>query len=298
MMLQFSIMHGLGNRFAIFDGFEDSKTVSMLDGASVALGLCHKEAPFQLDGVIFLDPDPELKASVRMRIWNADGSDGVMCGNGLRCVAKLMRQRGHVLVDSFLVRTGAGVVAVRTQWDGKIVEQVAVEMGVPKFELPQIPALPRLLTVAETIGGASVVELDGVRGVLVSVGNPHFVIAAQIGSREIDLEKLGPVLEHHDAFPERINVQIMQVLGRDRVALRTWERGAGLTQACATGACAAVVAGAVLDVLERSASVHMAGGPLQVEWHESSGMVEQTGAATLELDGVPMPTDDLAAKSI
>ncbi|MFG0256619.1 MAG: diaminopimelate epimerase [Phycisphaerales bacterium JB043] len=283
-MASFSVMHGLGNRFAIFDGFRDGEELIAINAVELTRALCAEEAGLRLDGVIVVDADPEGAADARMRIWNADGSDGVMCGNGLRCVGRLLRDRAHVDGEAFGVRTGRGVVGVRV---GQ--EDVAVEMGTPRFELEEIPAEGSRLEVVDVLGtGAHVVRVDGYEGVLVNVGNPHLVIRADVGGSGGDVASFGARLEHHEAFGERINVMVMQVLGRDRVAMRSWERGVGVTDACATGACACVVAGVSMGVLDRASRVHMVGGELSVAWDESSGEIVQRGGAVMEREDVEL----------
>ncbi|MHC4977016.1 MAG: diaminopimelate epimerase [Planctomycetota bacterium] len=283
-MASFALMHGLGNRFAIFDGFRGGDELLAIDAAELTRALCAHESGLGLDGVIVVDADPEGEVALRMRIWNADGSDGVMCGNGLRCVGRLARDRAHVEEDEFRVRTGSGAVGVRV---GQ--EDVAVEMGTPRFGLDEIPSDASRLEVLRVLeSSAHVVRVVGHEGVLVNVGNPHCVICGDVGGRGGDVASFGESLEHHEAFPERINVQVMQVVGRTRIMLRSWERGVGVTDACATGACAAVVAGVSMGLVDRECRVHMTGGELQVSWDESSGRITQRGSAVLERESVEL----------
>jgi diaminopimelate epimerase len=244
--MKFTKMQGIGNDYVYVNGF--SETVA--DPARVAREVSDRHFGIGADGLILILPSKT--ADVRMRMFNADGSEAEMCGNGVRCVAKYAFDRGISHSNPMRVETGTGILSLDLQIEGGKVRQVNVNMGQPILDLARIPVK------AEMVSGMAephqyVFEIDEVpisHATFVSMGNPHVVIfTPSLG--KIDLSQLGPRIEHFAAFPNRINVHWVKVISRSEVTMRTWERGSGITLACGTGACAVCVAGALTGRTDR-----------------------------------------------
>ncbi len=283
-MLQFSKYQGLGNDFLLLDGrsLEDGDDALGLTPEAVQR-LCDRRFGVGADGVILALP-PRGDGELRMRIFNADGTEPEMCGNGIRCLARFLADSdGDVAPRHWQVETLAGRMVPALEPDGRI----RVDMGPPFLEPEAIPT-----TLAAGPAGLPVGELE-VRGQRLSVaatgmGNPHAVVpVADVAA--IDLEGLGAALEVHGAFPARTNVHFVQVLAADHLVMRVWERGAGPTLACGTGACATLVACHLLGLVERRARLDLPGGPLEIDWDARSGHVFMTGPAEAVFDGVVTP---------
>ncbi len=278
MTVPFVKMHGLGNDFVIVDARQRSWTPA----PDRIRQLADRRTGIGFDQLILLEPDPG-PADVAMRIFNRDGSTAEACGNAARCVGLLLaRERPEPA--PVRIGTEAGVVTARARADGR----VDVELGPPALDWQQIPlAAPR-----DTLDlGLAAGPLRG--GTAVNVGNPHVVFVTD-RLREIDLAVLGPQLERDPLFPERTNVEIIRkdedgtgrAPNRDRLLMRVWERGAGLTRACGTGACAALVAAHRLGLSRRSATVQfLDGGELDITWKESDGRICMTGEAAFSFRG-------------
>ncbi len=263
--MRFTKMHGIGNDYVYVNGFEE--TVD--DPASLARVIADRHTGVGGDGLILvLPPAPGVNAHVRMRMFNADGSEAEMCGNGLRCVCKLAHDRGICTANPMRIKTGNGVLTLdyTTNGDGKV-DQVTVDMGEPILDLPDIPVDEAQFD--DRLAGAT----------FVSMGNPHVVLYVD-DVAAIELEKIGPELEHHAAFPNRMNIHFVQVHSRDEVTMRTWERGSGITLACGTGASAVCVAGVLTDRTARNILAHLPGGDLTLQWREDDNHVLMTGPAT------------------
>jgi diaminopimelate epimerase len=224
-----------------------------------------------------------------MRMFNADGSEAEMCGNGIRCLAKYVVEEGLSDADPLRVQTGAGVLALRCEREesGRV-WSVAVDMGPPTLETRLLPVEIAMLGQAGE-GQYAVETLAGrFEGMFVSMGNPHFVsfLPDAEAMKQIDLAAAGPQLERHPAFPERMNVHFVRVLGREEATMLTWERGSGVTLACGTGACAVLVAGVRLGLLDRRALIHLPGGDLVISWPDDDATVSMIGPAQRICDGV------------
>jgi diaminopimelate epimerase len=272
--MRFTKMHGIGNDYVYIDGF----STDIADPAAVAVAVSDRHFGIGSDGLILIMPSKI--ADVRMRMFNADGSEAEMCGNGIRCVAKYAFDHGLSKSNPMTVETGNGVLTLQLKVESGKVKTVTVDMGAPVLELPAIPvdrekvvaAGPNRYTVTvPTLGRSFEV-------VLVSMGNPHATIFVD-DPAAVDLEKVGPLIEHHPAFPRRINVHFVRVISESEVTMRTWERGSGITLACGTGACAVAVSGALVGLTGRSLLAHLPGGDLKLDWRESDGHVLMTGAA-------------------
>jgi diaminopimelate epimerase len=274
--LPFWKMHGTGNDFVLMEATEP-------DGAwsELAVAICDRHFGVGADGLILVLPSEA--ADRRMRIFNADGSEAEMCGNGVRCFVKYCFDRGLVPTDSgaMTVETIPGVLQARGTFgpDGKV-ERVRVSMGAPNLDpasvgvhIEQRPPVTNLpLTVTDDRGAHTV------HVALVSMGNPHAVSFIEEAPRDYPLERLGPLVEHHELFAHRTNFEIVRVLDAAHIEMRVWERGVGETLACGSGACASVVAARTLGRVGDRVDVAMPGGTLEIEW-DGTGEVSLSGPA-------------------
>jgi diaminopimelate epimerase len=275
-LLPFAKMHGCANDYLFVDAFAGEP-----EGLeSLARAMSDRRRGVGADGLILALPSE--RADFRMRMFNADGSESEMCGNGLRCLAKFVYERGLVARRPRLTaETGAGVLAVDLEVEGGLVHRATVDMGPPRLERAEIPMLgPPGPVREEPLAG---VEVAGrpLRVTAVSMGNPHAVAFVDGLVEDLDafpVEEVGPRVERHPAFPRRANAEFVRVLSRGEVQQRTWERGAGETYACGTGACAVVVAGVLTGRLDGEVLVHLRGGDLAVRW-PGEGSVYLSGPA-------------------
>jgi diaminopimelate epimerase len=278
--MKFTKMHGLGNDF-VFVNMLDSKIAESVpeDLSALAERVCHRRFGVGGDGLILVLPSDE--ADFRMRIFNNDGSEPEMCGNGIRCFAKYVRDRGYTLKDKVSVSTLAGIKVVELHCEDNKVESVTVDMGAPILIPGDIPVIWEGDSV---IGGE--IDIDGTKFKMtcVSMGNPHAVIFVD-NINQVDLEGVGPKIETHRVFPRKTNVEFVQVLSESEIRMRVWERGAGVTLACGTGACASTVASILNGKTSRSIDVHLDGGTLSIEWNEKDGHVYMSGPATEVFEG-------------
>jgi diaminopimelate epimerase len=279
--MRFAKMHGIGNDFVVVDGFAGRIPA---EAGALARRVCDRHTGIGADGLlVILPPDAGVEADLRMRVWNADGGESEMCGNGIRCVCKLAHDRGLCGKNPMRIQTGRGVLDLRWEAgrDG-LVESVTVAMGEPRRDAPARPDLdwPNVPLAGDWRRACGLEP--GLT--CVSMGNPHAVFFC----REVDavpLETVGPFLENHPAFPNRTNVHFVQVWGPGEAKIRTWERGSGITRACGTGASAACVAGVLTGRTGRVLRAHLPGGDLDLEWSEKDGQVRMTGPAVLVYEG-------------
>lgn len=286
MALQFTKMHGAGNDYVYLDGV-GHRLPDDLPG--LARRISDRHFGVGGDGLICILPPTVTDAHVRMRMFNSDGSEAEMCGNGVRCVAKYVHDHGLSDANPLRVETGRGVLDITLHLgrDGKV-ESATVDMGEPILAIEQIPADVRHLTptaAANTFRLTEVAAPDGtpVSATLVSMGNPHAVVFAR-SAGEADLN-LGPAIERHRAFPRKTNVHFVQVLAHGEVKVIHWERGTGPTLACGTGACAVCVAGALTGRTGREIITRLPGGDLRLRWDEATGHVYMTGPAVEVFSG-------------
>jgi diaminopimelate epimerase len=273
--MRFTKMHGIGNDYVYVNG----QSEHVADPARTAIAISPRHTGIGADGLILILPSD--KADVRMRMFNADGSEGGMCGNGVRCVAKYAFDHGLSKSNPMKVETGRGVLSLALKIKNGKVEEVTVNMDHPILDLAKIP-----VDREKTVSGAREHEYrlsisqgnEWVAATFVSMGNPHAVIYTR-DVKELDLSKIGPTLEHHKAFPRRMNIHWVEVISENEVIMRTWERGSGITLACGTGACAVCVAGVLTGRTSRKILTHLPGGDLTLEWRESDNNVYMTGAA-------------------
>jgi diaminopimelate epimerase len=269
--MRFTKMHGLGNDYVYVDCVNGPM---VKNPAEISRQVSDRHFGIGSDGLILICRSEV--ADARMQMFNADGSEGEMCGNGLRCVAKYVHDHGIARKPQLKIETGRGVLAVDLEIvDGKA-ERVRVNMGEPILKSADIPtSLPGDPPVDVEIAANGVT----CRGTCVSMGNPHVVIYAG-DPAEVPLEAVGPRIEHAEVFPRRINVHFVQVHSKSEVTMRTWERGSGITLACGTGACAVCVAGVLTGKTDRKLLAHLPGGDLELEWSEADNHVYMTGPAT------------------
>ncbi len=276
--MRFTKMHGAGNDYVYINCFNENVD----DPEAIAREISDRHFGVGSDGLILVGPSD--MGDVRMRMFNADGSESEMCGNGVRCVAKLAHEAGICQSNPIRVETGAGVMEISMVLDeADSVTAATVNMGEPILEAERIPVnIPQ--------GQSKIIELPirtpkhAFLTTCVSMGNPHAVIYTADASK-IPLEEVGPQLEHHPMFPARINVHFVQIHSPDEVTVRTWERGSGITLACGTGASAVCVAGVLTGKTGRSITAHLPGGDLQLEWRQSDNCVYMTGPAVEVFSG-------------
>jgi diaminopimelate epimerase len=280
MAMKFTKMQGIGNDYVYVNGF--SETVA--DPARTAREVSDRHFGIGADGLILVLPSKQ--ADVRMRMFNADGSEAEMCGNGIRCVAKYAFDRGLSKKNPMRIETGNGILTLELHTEGGKVQSVTVNMGQPVLDLPKIPVLMDLVSPTEEAHQISfdIGNISIPHATFVSMGNPHVVIFPE-NIEQIDLPKLGPLVEHFPAFPKRINAHWVQVKSRGEVVMKTWERGSGITLACGTGACAVCVAGAITGRTDRKILAHLPGGDLTLDWRHTDNCVYMTGPAVEVFSG-------------
>ena len=284
IVLQFSKYQGLGNDFLMLDGRGASSTDASYGLTSERIQrLCDRRFGVGADGVILALP-PRQGGELRMRIFNADGTEPEMCGNGMRCLARFLADSdGDLPGRQWQIETLAGRIVPELLQDGSI----RVDMGAPFLDPESIPT-----TLACGENGLAQGSLD-VAGSSFAVGaagmgNPHVVIPVD-DVEAVDLERYGAAFEVHPAFPARTNVHFVQVISPTHLVMRVWERGAGPTLACGTGACATLVVAHLLGLAERCARLDLPGGPLEIDWDQASGHVFMAGPAVAVFDGVVTP---------
>ena len=260
--IKFTKMHGAGNDYIYVDTIKSP--IESPDKLSVAWSARH--TGIGSDGLVLIGSSD--KADFSMRIFNADGSEAQMCGNASRCIGKYLYEYGLTSKTTITLDTLSGIKILRLHIEDGKVDSVTVDMGAPAGIHEQI------------------VEAQGKQftGTVLSMGNPHLVIFVK-DIKDIHLESIGPELENHPLFPDRINVEFAQLLENGSIRMRVWERGSGITQACGTGACATAVAAAFTGWTGRASDIIMDGGRLHIEWNEKDGHVAMTGGATRVFEG-------------
>ena len=274
--MKFTKMHGIGNDYVYVETFTQPAPP---DPQRLAVTISDRHFGVGSDGLILIMPSKV--ADARMRMFNADGSEGEMCGNGVRCVAKFLYDHGLASKERVRVETGRGILSLDLEIAGGKVRRVRVEMGAPILNGAEIPTL---LAGEPPVDAPIEVEERVLAVTAVSMGNPHAVIFVEDVER-FPLEILGPTLERHPLFPRRVNVHIVDLLGPGEVRMRTWERGSGLTLACGTGACAVCVAGVLTNRTARRILAHLPGGDLELEWADRHASVFMTGPAAEVFNG-------------
>ncbi|MEG6615227.1 diaminopimelate epimerase [Peptococcaceae bacterium 1198_IL3148] len=270
--MRFTKVHGLGNDFVLVDYINGNDNPPG-DLATLARQVCHRSFGIGADGLVLLWPSNT--ADFKMQILNSDGSEAEMCGNAIRCVAKYVYDHNIVNKVKISVETLAGIMVPELIVENGSVTMVKVDMGQPRLEREQIPVIG---ATGQVINENIMIEGESFGVTAVSMGNPHCVIFVPDLDR-VPLTQWGPKLETHPAFPQKTNVEFVQVLNKRELKMKVWERGAGPTMACGTGACATAVAAVLNGLTEREVTVHLTAGPLVIEWADDNH-VYMTGPAS------------------
>ncbi len=274
--MKFTKMHGIGNDYVYVSTFDQKAPA---DPSALAVKVSDRHFGIGSDGLILIGPSE--RADARMRMFNADGSESEMCGNGIRCVAKYVYDRGIARKSRVRIETGRGILTLDIEAEGDKARRVKVDMGVPILQGSDIPTtLPGdpPIEVPVTVNGHTL------KVTAVSVGNPHAVVFVD-DVVSYPVEAVGAALERHPSFPRRVNAHFVQVVTPSEVRMRTWERGSGITLACGTGACAVCVAGVLTGKAQRKVLAHLPGGDLTLEWPNDDVSVFMTGPATEVFSG-------------
>ena len=273
MLLRFTKMHGLGNDFMVIDAI--SQKVRMRP--DLVKELADRNFGIGFDQMLLVEPPTEPTMDFRYRIYNADGSEVEHCGNGARCFARFVRDKGLIMRDEMQVETARGKAILSIK--GR--DQVEVDMGAPELRPLEVPTTytEQATTYTTQLADGTEVEFGAV-----SMGNPHAVLVVD-SVANAPVESWGPELESHSVFPNRANIGFMEVISPSEVRLRVYERGAGETQACGTGACAAVVSGRLRGLLDQRVTVHLPGGDLEIEWAGEGHSVMMTGPVATVYEG-------------
>ncbi len=268
--MKFVKMHGAGNDYVYVNCFNQPRPKN---AAEVAIAISHRRFGVGADGLILVEPSKV--ADARMRMFNADGSESEMCGNGIRCVAKLVHDHGICQRDNLRIETGAGVLSLDLKTKNGLAELITVDMGEPIITPEKVPT---------TLAQSPVIDLPvtfdqrELKVTCVSMGNPHCVTFVPSATDELVLG-VGPKIENDPRFPRRTNVEFVEVISRVELRQRTWERGSGETWACGTGASAVCVAGVLTGRTDREVLIHVLGGDLSLRWDEATNHVFLTGGA-------------------
>lgn len=275
--LKFSKMHGLGNDFMVIDGINQSFTPH----AETIQKWANRHTGIGFDQLLLVEKTDTPNVDFRYRIFNSDGGEVEQCGNGARCFVQFVVEQGLTDKQEIIVETARGIIKPRLNDDGLI----TVNMGQPRFQPEEVPFILRSNERAGEKTYIVVQELDSAEMSLLSMGNPHAVMLVN-DVATAPVENWGAALQRHQRFPERVNVGFMQIINQNHIKLRVYERGVGETQACGTGACAAVVSGVRLGLLAsgETVRVELLGGDLHISWQEG-GDVMMTGAAVRVFDG-------------
>lgn len=275
-IIRFTKMHGAGNDYI----YVNTLLYNIPSPANAAIKWSSRHKGIGSDGLVMIGRPSTADADFSMRIFNADGSEAMMCGNASRCIGKYLYEKGLTSSKTIRLETLSGIKILKLHVIGQTVNSVTVDMLEPRFEVAGQFA-PR--TEAEAEGK---LEAGGklFKGTFVSMGNPHFVIFTDEEGLA-DVETYGKLLEHHEAFPARCNIEFAYASDKDTLRTRVWERGSGITMACGTGACATAVAAAKAGVAGRSSKVVMDGGTLEIEWSEKDNHVYLTGGAEFVFEG-------------
>jgi len=277
MLMKFTKMHGCGNDYVYVNCFEET----IDDPAAVSRFVSDRHFGIGSDGMILIHPSD--KADFRMAMYNLDGSEGSMCGNGIRCVAKFVYDHGLTDQTRITVETKAGIKTLDLKVKDGLVEEVTVDMGAPILEPERIPVKSPANMVA-VIDEPIQVDGEEYRITCVSMGNPHAVVFVE-DTESLDLAAIGPKFENHEMFPDRVNTEFVHVIDRNTVSMRVWERGSGETLACGTGTCACVYACILNKLTEDDVLVHLLGGDLKIRYDRERHTMIMTGPATTVFEG-------------
>jgi diaminopimelate epimerase len=275
-MIKFTKMHGLGNDYVYIDCTEEQKIKNI---SSLAQFISNRHFGVGSDGLILICKSDI--ADFKMRMFNYDGTEAEMCGNGIRCVGKFVYDKGLTKKDNITVETLAGIKKLKFNIKEGNVETVEVDMGEPILEPDKIPVISEEAIVKNLKIKARENEF---KFTCVSMGNPHAITIVD-NTKDFNIEKYGPVLEKDEHFPRRANIEFIELVDKNNIKMRVWERGAGETLACGTGACASVVACALNGYIENEANVELLGGTLKIRWDKENNHIYMTGPATTVFEG-------------
>ena len=275
-MIKFTKMHGLGNDYVYIDCTEEQKIKNI---SSLAQFISNRHFGVGSDGLILICKSDI--ADFKMRMFNYDGTEAEMCGNGIRCVGKFVYDKGLTKKDNITVETLAGIKKLKFNIKEGNVENVEVDMGEPILEPYKIPVISEEAIVKNLKIKARENEF---KFTCVSMGNPHAITIVD-NTKDFNIEKYGPVLEKDEHFPRRANIEFIELVDKNNIKMRVWERGAGETLACGTGACASVVACALNGYIENEANVELLGGTLKIRWDKENNHIYMTGPATTVFEG-------------
>jgi diaminopimelate epimerase len=273
--MKFTKMHGAGNDYVYVDCFREK----VEHPRELAIRVSDRHKGIGSDGLVLILPSDTC--DFRMRMFNMDGSEAQMCGNATRCIGKYVYDNGYTQKQKITLETKGGVKILELFPVNGKVEKVKVDMGEPELTTNKIPVIWHK---ERFINQKIDFEPEKFEVTAVSMGNPHAVIFMD-GIDTLDIEKIGKKIENHPMFPEKTNVEFVEVLSPNRAKMRVWERGSGETQACGTGACATLVAGVLNNKLERKATISLLGGDLELEWNEKNNHVYMTGEAVKVFEG-------------
>ena len=274
--MKFTKMHGCGNDYVYVNCFNET----IDDPGKVAKFVSDRHFGIGSDGMICICPSD--KADFRMAMYNSDGSEGAMCGNGVRCIAKYVYDNGLTDKTTITIETKGGIKELKLTVEDEKVTWVRVDMEAPVMEASRIPAIYDNLD--EIIDQPVIVDGKAYKITCVSMGNPHGVVFVD-SVDNLDLEKIGPKFENHPMFPDRVNTEFIEVIDENTLKMRVWERGAGETLACGTGACASAYAAYLTHRTGNKVLVHLTGGDLQIEYDEEKNTIYMTGPAVKVFDG-------------
>lgn len=275
-MIKFTKMHGLGNDYVYIDCMNGQE---IEDISTLAQFVSNRHFGIGSDGLILICKSDV--ADFKMRMFNYDGSEAEMCGNGIRCVGKFVYDKGLTNKETITVETLAGIKKLKFNIKEGKVETVEVDMGEPVLEAKNIPVISEELPVKNLK-----IKIDDKEFIFtcVSMGNPHAITIVD-DVKNFDIEKYGPILEVDRHFPKRANIEFIELVDKNNIKMRVWERGAGETLACGTGACASVVACNLNDYIESEANVELLGGTLNIKWNKENNHIYMTGTATTVFEG-------------
>lgn len=275
-MIEFTKMHGLGNDYVYINCIN----TNIVNPSKLAKAVSDRHFGVGSDGLILIDKS-EI-ADFRMIMFNQDGSQGEMCGNGIRCVGKFVYDKGLTTKTNITIETLAGIKVLELNLKNSKVETVKVDMGEPIFNPDEIPVKCEQNPVTSLLLKAADKEFNFT---CVSIGNPHAVTVIE-NTKEFNIEKYGPILENDIHFPRKTNVEFIEIIDNGNIKMRVWERGSGETLACGTGACAVAVVCKLMGLTDNMVNVHLLGGTLNIEWNKENNHVYMTGPATTVFEGI------------
>lgn len=283
--MKFTKMQGCGNDYVYINGF----TEKVVDKPAFVRKISDRHFGVGSDGAIFINPSKE--ADFEMEMYNADGSRSEMCGNGIRCVAKYVYDKGLTNQERLRIVSAGKIKYLELNIENGTVSTVRVNMGAPILKAEEVPVLSKL---AQSVDESIMVAGKEYHMTCVSMGNPHAVVFMD-DVASLDIEAVGPFFEHHEVFPNRTNTEFVEVIDRTHADMRVWERGTGETLACGTGCCATAVACILNGLTEDKVTVNVLGGKIEVEWDRENNLVYMTGPAEMVFDG-EYPWDEAKEK--